>query len=151
MAKGVAFVLILNFLLLLVLPFSSLLAQTEPVQHCKLKHDITIDSTTIKKGNIVGPPGVGGTVGGTNVVEVSNWAVYCSLDALQTVADLVMIVAVVLSGVALLASGVLFIIAGESPERVKKAKSFFFGALIGVVVIILSRFIPAFARFFLGI
>ena len=147
--KKVLTILILSLLLLDLFPFI-IQAEEHPTQCCKLKHDIEIDGVEKTSGTVIGSGGYCPIEEGT-VEEVPNWAVYCTLDAVQTVADLIKIIAVVLSGIILIAAGVLFITAAGNPERVNKAKTIFFWGLVGVLVIVLSNFITAYARFFLGI
>jgi len=145
--KKIFAILILSLFLLGLFPFI-IQAQEHPTQCCKLKHDIEIDGVEKTAGTIIGS---GGYCPIGTPEEVSNWAVYCTLDAIQTIADLVNAVAIILSGVVLVAAAVLFVTAAGSPERIKTAKTFFFWGLIGVLIIVLANFITAFARFFLGI
>ena len=158
------FFTLLVLILFSAILFSPVIAAEKPAQCCKLKHDITVNDESVTAGKWVGVsvpsgkaikdicPGHGGT-GATdaNYNPKSNWAVYCSLDAIKTVADLINAVAIILSGVVLVLAAVLFFTAAGDPNRIKTAKTFFFWGLIGVCVIILANFIPAFARFFLGI
>jgi hypothetical protein len=162
------FVKRLSAILILIL-FSAILVSPavataeEAVECCKLKHNIKVgdDTDALKTaGTVVGRVSpTSATIAqdcpmyneGTGYEQVSNWAVYCSLDAIKTIADLVNVVAIVLSGVVFVAAGTLFVTAGGNPNRVTLAKNFFYGGLIGVSIMVLSKFIPAFARFFLGI
>ncbi len=146
--KKIFTILILSLLLLNLFPFITQ-GQEHPTQCCKLKHDIEIDDEEQTAGTIIGSGEYCPIEGEVEIV--SNWALYCTLDAIQTVADLIKIIAIVLSGIILIAAGVLFITAAGNPERISKAKTIFFWGLIGVLIIVLANFITAFARFFLGI
>jgi hypothetical protein len=126
-----------------------------PQKCCQLKHDID----TFSKGQVLGPPGINldpnqdVCVQQTNssVNETPNWAGYCTLDGIQTVADWVMWIALVAVAVAMIFAGFMFITSAGSPDRVEKAKKIFIYSLIGILIAVGAQFIPALVKYFIGI
>lgn len=149
--RKVLAIIVLSFLLLNI-PGTLILAQEEtgPAQCCKIKHNMTIDGNSAGAGDIVKAEGAECSLTGTTH-EYSNWAMFCTMDAIYTIADVVNIVAMVASGVVILIAGILFIFAGDSPERLAKAKTFLKWGLIGVAIIILAKFITGIVGFFFGV
>ncbi len=142
--------------------FSFAAGQTEgPANCCKIKHTIAIkddkgNEITIVAGSVVRTDDTTATcdlspTGGAKEEPRSDWAIFCTLDAIYTITDIVNVVALVLAGAVFMIAGILFISAGGSSKMVEKAKSFFSYGFIGVGIIILSKFILALVRFFFGI
>ena len=136
--------------------FGSVFALSEPVQCCKLRHDIKIDNEMVHKGDVAAAEGV--TLGSDacpidtgNINNQKNWASYCSLDAFLTVADLVRVIAWILTGVVVLAAGVMYATAGDSSQKIEKSKKLLQSAIIGILIIVMSKFIASLGRFFLGV
>jgi len=157
--KRILTILILGLVLSLSC-FSFVLAQERPFKCCKVKHNITqtIGGTTyqVSAGDIVKDPDA--TPENCPLISdpsegkpQEHWALFCSLDAIMTIADLINAIAFIISGIVFGIAAILFFTAGGDPNKINKAKTFLLWGLVGVAVIVLSKFLPAFARFFLGI
>ncbi len=134
--------------------FSPVLADG-PVKCCKIRHQIEIDGVVKNPGDILGPAGV---TTGTDIcshtgtlVEVSNWAAFCTLDAIKTIADIINTVAIIFSGAVFAVAAILYFTSAGNPTRLATAQKFFFSGLIGALIVLLSNFIISFGRFILGI
>ena len=147
MRKTFSILILITILIFWVIP---VFADEGPVQCCKLRHKITIDGATQNNGAIIGSSDTVVCAFGTPIA-VSNWAAFCSLDAIHTIADLINVVAFVFSGIVLAVAGILYFTSAGSPTRLATAQKFFFSGLIGALIVVLSRFIISFGRFILGI
>jgi hypothetical protein len=140
----------------------------EPSQCCKLKHAFCIGGTgdycsggriygSSSYNNIVGSPDAGAYCPLVSYETVPtggrtpNWAGLCMLDAIVTIADWIFYITMLTTAVALVFAGFILVTSGWSPDRVAKAKKVFWYSLLGVLVAVGAKFIPALARFFIGI
>jgi len=161
----------------IVLPFfvSAQFPKAEMSDCCKLNHDIEVSSATTYKvfGACVnvGPPltflencivserasGAGTTctsknqtIGPVNI-STPDWGGVCTMDTICTVTDFIFwafLAIVVIIGVY---AGFMFMTAGGDPGKIEKAKSMITYLVIGIVVAIAVKLIPALARAIIGV
>lgn len=153
--------------LALVLPLIAL-AQV-PVQQasncCQLKHrlDTTVpadagdcvcepddDAGTTCTGDVCMSKGVTITTC-ANTTEHVDWGGYCTMDTVYTVTDWIFwifLAFVIIMGVI---TGFMFMTAGGDPGKVEKARGMIVYLVIGIVVAVIVKVIPALARSIVGL
>jgi hypothetical protein len=87
---------------------------------------------------------------GATFYDSRSWAAYCTIDAVYTATDWIFWVVFVVAAIIIVVAGFMFMTASGDPEKVKKARMIFIYGLVGVVVAVIAKFIPAFARYFIG-
>lgn len=146
-------------LALIALPFF-VLAQVpvaQPSTCCVLGHDIDPYSA----GDIVADPSLDPAVDscwakgvehgpGTYTVD-ADWGGYCTMDTVYTVTDWIFwifLAFVVIMGVI---TGFMFMTAGGDPAKIEKARGMIMYLVIGVVVAVIVKLIPALTRTIIGL
>lgn len=121
---------------------------------CKLRHNIDIGGTDYDKDTTLAPSNdrtqVNCPITGTLTAE-SKWAAYCTVDTIMTISDWIFWLALTLAGIMIVVAGVMFVTSAGSPEKAGKAKSMLTYSVIGFAVALLAKFIPAVARYFIGL
>lgn len=131
--------------------------QTQPNECCLIKHNISAippDTGQVNKGSYLGPQSTAVCVfGGTQQTVTSNqmWAAYCTVDSITTISDWIFWIVLVVSGIVIVASGAMFMTAAGDPEKTTKARKILTFGVVGLIVAILAKFIPAIARYFISI
>jgi len=140
-----------------------------PNECCKLKHKISIGGgPTYKKGNILVAskdgancslkkgetlyrlgPGDEATQSDRAYAE-NGYSLYCLLGTIYWVTNLVFLAAILLVVILIIVGGIMIMTAAGDEAKVKKGKNFILYALIGFVVAILAKAVPALAKFFIG-
>ena len=137
-------VFLFSFLILTGVVFSQ---AEKPPECCKLQHDMTsIDNPECDEGNIVGPSLSAYcplTASGHPNVATHKWGLCCTVDAIYTVADYIFWIFFISAVIAFSVAGYFFIVGGGDPNTLSKAKSMVFWGSIAVVVVVLSKIIPA--------
>ncbi len=136
-------VFLFSFLILTGVVFSQ---AEKPPECCKLQHDMTsIDDPECDEGNIVGPSTSAhcpiGTIPAANVTP--KWGLCCTVDAIYSVADYIFWVFFIVAIIAFAVAGYFFLIGGGDPGTLSRAKSMVLWGSIAVVVVVLSKVIPA--------
>ena len=162
MKKILAGLVLISFLTLLVVPIMAT-AQVIPGEEqanecCRIRHHITElipGEGAVAPGNIVGPSteapcNLAGGETDVDTVRV-NWAAYCTIDTIYTVSDWVFWIVLVVSGIIIVAAGAMFMTAAGDPEKAGKARKILTYGVIGLIVAILAKFIPAIARYFISV
>ena len=96
------------------------------------------------------PPGTGTTSEGAKI-NVELFPMCCLLNSIYNVTDWVFYVLIAIVAVMIVFGGFYFVTAAGDPERATKGRQFIVYALIGLVIALLARLIPALVRFFMGI
>ena len=92
-----------------------------------------------------------GTVAEGAEINVELFPMCCLINTIYTVTDWVFYVLVVIVALMIVFGGFYFVTAAGDPERATKGRQFIIYALIGLVVALLARLIPALVRFFMGV
>jgi len=109
-----------------------------PINGCKLKHDITIGTTTT---------GINTTV--KEGVD-ANWGALCLLDTVYNVTDWIFYGLLSLVSLLTVWGGALILWGGGDPDKVKKGREYILFATIGLIVAFLSKLIPSIAQSIIG-
>ena len=118
---------------------------------CRLKHTFKVGGTTYSKAVVVISPEESFCPLKGFRKSTPHWAGICTLDGIATVADWIFWITMIAVGIALVFAGLMFIGAGGNPKLVERAKKIFFYSLIGILGAVLAQFIPAIARYFIGV
>jgi len=129
-----------------------------PNECCEMKYDVTIGDTTYNKGKILGANEdkinctlVTDDNNDNNVIILENgYSLYCLLGTIYWVTNLVFLAAILLVVILIIVGGIMIMTAAGDEAKVKKGKNFILYALIGFVVAILAKAVPALAKFFIG-
>ncbi len=118
---------------------------------CQLKHTITIGYTPFHKGEIVqGRDDAICSIGSGGQVT-PYWSGLCLLDSVMTFSETILWISLAAVAVGIIAAGIVYVSAGGNAEMIKKAHQVFKYSLIGVLISVLSQFIPGLVRYFIGI
>ena len=95
------------------------------------------------------PQGTHGSAGA--YVDIPEWAGLCTLDGIMTFAEWIMWLALIITGLALVMAGVIFMTSAGNAERLGKAKKIFYWSFLGILIAVGAKFLPAIARYFIGV
>ena len=119
---------------------------------CQLKHAIG----TYAVGNMIAEPLATrclskGTDLGVPTATTPDWGGYCTMDTVYTVTDWIFwifLAFVVIMGVW---TGFMFMTAGGDPGKIEKARGMIVYLVIGIIVAVIVKLIPALTRSIIGI
>lgn len=123
---------------------------------CRVKHDFSADplpgdTTGPSKGMIVKPgPDAECPLTGPSK-ETSNWATYCTIDSIHTISDWIFWIVFVVAALIIVVAGLMFMTAGGNPDKLKKAQNILIYGIVGAIVAVVAKFLPAVARYFIGV
>lgn len=158
MKKVLTSLVLISFLALLVMPLvatAQIPGAEQPNACCRIRHSIAElipGDGAVAPGDFVGQ--TAGTVScnlGAVTKAKASWAAYCAIDTIYTVSDWIFWVVLVVSGIVIVAAGAMFMTAAGDPEKAGKARKVLTYGVIGLIVAILAKFIPAIARYFISI
>ncbi len=115
----------------------------KPIECCKLQHDMNSIDGACDEGDIVGPNADAHCPIGRITATTPKWGLCCTVDAIYSVADYIFWVFFIVAVIAFSVAGYFFIVGGGDPNTLSKAKSMVFWGSIAVVVVVLSKIIPA--------
>ena len=118
----------------------------KPIECCKLQHDMRSIDSACDEDEIVGPNADAYcplTASGHPNVTTTKWGLCCTVDAIYSVADYIFWVFFIVAIIAFAVAGYFFLFGGADPNTLSKAKSMVFWGSIAVVVVVLSKVIPA--------
>ena len=120
-------------------------AVAEMQDKCTLTRSITMESdagteVTIAKGSVVT---AGNADIGTGDGAYKEWATICLLNTVNAITDWAFFILISVAFVFILYAGFLFMTAGTNPENKDKAGQMIAAALVGIVIAILARVLPA--------
>ena len=119
----------------------------EPPQGCTLRIDMElpgIATGTLQRGNTVGP-------NATDNYHGDDWAVVCMLHTVQYVTNWIFYIIMIVVAIMILYAAFLYLTSQGNPEGPQKANKLITYAIIGLVIALLARAIPAAVRYIVGI
>lgn len=122
-----------------------------PKEECTLVRDVKLSSGLIvDEDAVVSSDSFTGTVNGGGVataVQISeikeSWGTICLVNTINTVVDWVFILLLVVSVALIAVAGFMWMTGGASPDMQKKATTMITAAVVGIVIAVLARIIPA--------
>jgi len=142
MRKILSTLVLVSFLALLIAPVA--LAQTPPpaVTGCRLRHNLTAFSV----GGFICP------ASGTCAFDSTTYTcgACCMLDTIYTISDWIFYLVFAVAIVFIILGAFTIVTAGGDPQKVTAGKNYLLYAVIGVLVGLAAKGIPAIARAILG-
>ena len=116
----------------------------KPIEGCTLVRDVTVRDFKISTGVVVesGPNKVS-EVKTTGKLLTSDWGTICLVNTINNVVNWVFILMLTVSVGLIAFAGFMFMTAGASAEKQKQAGGWIMAAVIGIVIAILARVVPA--------
>ena len=129
--------------------------EQQPNECCIIRHKmpaISPDTGRLQKGNIYGARGGTCVIGGKeqSFYPVTNWAAYCTIDAIYTVTDWAFWIMMIHAVLMFVIGGGAFVISAGDPERAARGKKIVVYGIIGLAIALLAKLIPAVAKFLIG-
>ena len=127
-----------------------------PNQCCLLNHKFTDVDPACDKGVIVGPANArwcdinGDGEADTIEEETVKWGTCCFLDSLYNVSDWVFVIFFPLAVVVFTIAGGTFMFSGGEPNKVEKARGIVFWGIIGLIIVLFAKIIPAIVKAIIG-
>ena len=147
MKKLLAISLIPVFSFLILGAFAALPAHAQgPKEGCTLVRDVTVRDFEISTGVVVES---GTTKVSKNVpladspLKTSDWGTICLVNTINNVVNWVFILMLTVSVGLIAFAGFMFMTAGADAEKQKQAGGMIKAAVIGIVIAILARIVPA--------
>lgn len=127
-------------------------APGEPPQGCTLRINMTFpragqDDLELARGTQVGP-GLQTTPG--TLYGGDDWAVICMLHTVQYVTNWIFYIIMIVVGIMILYAAFIYLTSQGNPEGPQKANKLITYAIIGLVIALLARAIPAAVRYIIG-
>lgn len=144
MKKLLAISLIPVFSFLILGAFAALPAHAQgPTEGCTLVRDVSVRGFTVAKGVNVesGPDKVDADK--TTDLATSDWGTICIVNTVNSIVDWIFILLLVVSVGLIAVAGFMFMTAGADAEKQKTAGGMIRAAIIGIVIAILARVVPA--------
>ena len=133
------------FLMLSV--FAAFPANAQIQESCKLTRDIKLSDVAadqFTKDQRVGPLSAAGTkVDGDTIIGHKKWGTVCLINTVNAVTDWAFFILISIAFVFILIAGFLWMTGRGEPEKQKQAANMIGAALVGIVIAILARVIPA--------
>lgn len=146
---SVSLVAIVSFFLLAVAILPAY-AQTAPKDNCTITRALTVKGVPYAAGDVVGP--VVGTGGPpvTTIAAPSDWGTVCLINSINSVIDWIFLFLLVISVALIAIAGFLWMTSGGDAAKTKTAGQMIAAALIGIVIALLARVLPAVVLSILG-
>ena len=148
----------LGTLALVALPFLALaqVPVTQASNCCVIRHDLITTSGTYAPGDMVAEAGATACISkgedlGAPDFATSDWGGIWTMDTIYTVTDWIFwifLAFVVIMGVW---TGFMFMSAGGDPGKIEKARGMIVYLVIGIVVAVMVKLIPALTRSIIGV
>lgn len=124
-------------------------AYGQGTQQCTLRAALTAAEVT----QLVPGSGLGAQTAGTVLTPAitSAYGLLCTLGVIKQIADLLFLLVTILSVAAIVYSAFLFLTSAGDPTKTALAKNWLLYAIVGLVVAVIARIIPAVAITLLGI
>jgi len=147
MRKTISSLIVLSIVALLIAP--AVFAQVTPpgeVTGCNLRHDLTNFNTHGFNCPMSGSCPFENAAGVT-----STCGACCVLDTIYTVTDWIFYIVFAIAIIFIILGALTIVTAGGSPEKVTTGRNYILYAVIGVIIALAAKGIPAIARAILGV
>ncbi|MFH1462386.1 MAG: hypothetical protein ABIG08_01700 [bacterium] len=158
MKKILTSFLLISFLGVLVLPLTAS-AQDKPIDCCKLNRNIRVDDVTYAKGIYVGETSCSGITADCSAsagetqssnCATSKWGVICLLNTLYNVTDWIFFILLGVAAIYVIIGAMNLLMSAGDPAKVTSGRNYIMYALIGLILALLARTIPAIAKLVVG-
>jgi len=114
------------------------LAESEPVDSCTLRHDIELGDKTFYADELI------------DVDITDAWGMVCMLDAIYTVVDWIFVGLIAIVSLFTILGAFDILTAAGDPEKVKKGRERIMYAMVGLAIALLSRAVPSLVKAVIG-
>ena len=151
MRKIISVLILVILLVVLVFPTIAL-AQLNIKECCTLRKTIKIDTVTCNKDEVAAPDAAAATdcAGAYCVASADIWGMFCMLSTLYRITDWVSYILFAIVGVMIIIGAFTITTAGGAPDKVSSGKNYIMYAVIGLVVAMFARAIPALVKAVIG-
>lgn len=142
--KSIIFAVVLSAVLFLSIAVAIPVGAQEKIkEECTLTRDIKIDGATISAGAVVkdGTTALSGTMTGT--VAIKKWGTVCLINTINTLTDWAFFILLTISFVFIAVAGFMWMTSGGDAEKQKTAGTMILAALVGIVIAVIARIVPA--------
>ncbi len=143
MAKRLALIALLVSFLLPIVAFAQ-------ITECTLGRNITYRDVTWQKGWTICDPDVGCSTGAPNPTTTEDWGTICLINSIYNVTDWISFILIAVAAIMIIMGAFTLATAAGAPEKVTAGRNYIIFALVGLIVAMLSRAIPAIAKRFAG-
>jgi len=112
-----------------------------PTESCTIVRNINTTDPTVSEGDVVGPVLGGGPPAVT--VATDKWGTICLINTVNVIVDWIFLFLIVLAVAFIAIAGFMWMTGRGEPEKQKAAGQMIAAALIGIVIAILARVLPA--------
>ena len=120
-------------------------AQGAPMEGCTIHRAFEIEGG-ISGG---GEEFLKGDVVNSSVTD--NWGMVCVFNTIYTVTDYIFYILVTMMTIMIILGGFYYLTAAGNPEKASKGKSIIVYAIVGFVIALLAKMLPAIVKFFMGV
>jgi len=143
-------ILFILFVASLILP-SLALAQSGPVECCKVRRSVTVDGQTYSKDSIVGPTdSVNCDIDSGVTVPTEKWGIVCAINTLNAAVDWIFVVLIVLAVVFTILGAFNIMMSQGDPGKVDSGRNNIMYAAIGLIAAFIARAIPSIVKAIMG-
>jgi len=121
-------------------------AQTSPKENCTITRALTVKGVAYAVNDVVGPVGAGAPV----TKPTADWGTVCLINSINNVVDWIFLFLLVISVALIAIAGFLWMTSGGDAAKTKTAGQMIIAALIGIVIALLARVLPAVVLSILG-
>jgi len=135
-------------LAVLILPLMSSAQPAGPAECCQAHQKFTApNGQVIEKGEWIGKSG-GYCPATTSLAYAGDdWGIVCLLNTTINVTNWVFYIMMIISVLFVIVGGFLYMTSGGDPDKAGKGRQMITYAMIGIVIALLARVIPAIVRF----
>lgn len=126
-------------------------AQLEDASQCTVRADVDADAVeNLSGGQLSGSRSAGQTLDITGPDSGAN-AIVCTYSLVLWVTTILFVALLAIAALFIVMAAFFFVSAAGSEEKRGKAKSFFLYAIVGIVVAVIARVIPAIVQGLIGL
>ena len=144
----------LAILILLIALAAPLVTSAQAISGCTLGRNITYGGITYSKGIKVENPEESTLAACANPAAADcksdDWGTVCLLNSIYNVTDWISFILIAVAAIMIIMGAFTLATAAGAPEKVTAGRNYIIFAVVGLVVAMLSRAIPAIAKRFVG-
>lgn len=127
-------------------------AQVKVKECCTLHATIELEGVTCNKDTVAAPNATAATdcTGAYCAASKDTWGMFCILSSIHRVTDWVSYLLFAFVGVMIIIGAFTIVTAGGAPDKVASGRNYILYAVIGLIVALFARAIPAMAKAIIG-
>jgi len=127
-------------------------AQVKVKECCTLHATIELEGVTCNKDTVAAPnvTAAADCTGAYCAASAETWGMFCILSSIHRVTDWVSYLLFAFVGVMIIIGAFTIVTAGGAPDKVASGRNYILYAVIGLIVALFARAIPAMAKAIIG-